>query len=58
LYLGQATSTSVYGAAGSLVVVLLWVYYSSQILFFGAEFTQVWSRTRGSQAPHPGNLPA
>lgn len=50
LYLGQASSTSVYGAAGSLVVVLLWVFYSSQILFFGAEFTQVWSRTRGSLA--------
>ncbi|NNL65203.1 MAG: YihY/virulence factor BrkB family protein [Myxococcales bacterium] len=50
LYLGQTSATSVYGAAGSLVVVLLWVYYSSQILFFGAEFTQVWSRTRGSLA--------
>lgn len=57
LYLGQTSATSVYGAAGSLVVVLLWVYYSSQILFFGAEFTQVWSRTRGSQAPQSLNLP-
>lgn len=51
LYLGRTSATSVYGAAGSLVVVLLWVYYSSQILFFGAEFTQVWTRTRGSLAP-------
>jgi membrane protein len=50
LYLGRTSATSVYGAAGSLVVVLLWVYYSSQILFFGAEFTQVWCRTRGSLA--------
>jgi membrane protein len=49
LYLGHSSVASVYGAAGSLVVVLLWVYYSSQILFFGAEFTQVWARRKGSQ---------
>jgi membrane protein len=49
LYLGHSSVSSVYGAAGSLVVVLLWVYYSSQILFFGAEFTQVWARRKGSQ---------
>jgi membrane protein len=42
-YLGRATTTSVYGAAGSLVALLLWVYYSAQILFLGAEFTQVWA---------------
>jgi membrane protein len=47
-YLGRATGTSVYGAAGSLVVLLLWIYYSSQLLFFGAEFTQVWARRYGS----------
>jgi membrane protein len=47
-YLGRATGTSVYGAAGSLVVLLLWIYYSSQLLFFGAEFTQIWSRRYGS----------
>src|SRR5438874_9993078 len=41
LYLGRASVASSYGAAGSLVVALLWVYYSSLILFFGAEFTQV-----------------
>jgi membrane protein len=35
-----------YGAAGSLVIVLVWVYYSAQILFLGAEFTQVWSQRR------------
>jgi membrane protein len=47
-YLGRATGTSIYGAAGSLVVLLLWIYYSSQLLFFGAEFTQVWARRYGS----------
>jgi membrane protein len=46
-YLGRATFASAYGAAGSLVVVLLWVYYSSQILFLGAEFTKVWAHRRG-----------
>lgn len=49
LYLGHSSVASVYGAAGSLVVVLLWVYYSSQILFFGAEFTQVYARAYGSR---------
>ena len=49
-YLGFAGVGSVYGAAGSLVIVLLWVFYSSQLLFFGAEFTQVWARKRGSLA--------
>ena len=50
LYLGRATIGSAYGAAGSLVVILLWVYYSAQILFFGAEFTKVWTRRRGAGA--------
>ena len=59
-YLGRATGTSVYGAAGSLVALLLWIYYSSQLLFFGAEFTQVWARRHGSrQADAPGgSLPS
>jgi membrane protein len=48
LYLGTAAVGSSFGAAGSLVIVLVWVYYSSQILFFGAEFTQVYSKTHGS----------
>lgn len=48
LYLGKAASASAYGAAGSLVILLLWVYYSAQILFFGAEFTQVYARRHGS----------
>jgi len=48
IYIGNAKIGSAYGAAGSLVVILLWVYYSSQILFFGAEFTQVFSKYHGS----------
>ncbi len=48
LYLGTSTLGSTYGAAGSLVIVLLWVYYSAQILFLGAEFTQVYTRDFGS----------
>lgn len=50
LYLGKAAPGSAYGAAGSLVVVILWVYYSAQIFFFGAEFTQVYAHTYGSRA--------
>jgi membrane protein len=48
LYLGQSGVTSAYGAAGSLVLVLLWVYYSALIVFFGAEFTQVYATTYGA----------
>jgi len=48
LYFKYATPTSAFGAAGSLAAVLLWVYYSSFILFFGAEFTKVWSLRHGS----------
>ena len=50
LYLGKAGAASAYGAAGSLALVLLWVYYSAQILFFGAEFTQVYSQHHGSRS--------
>lgn len=49
LYLGRASVSSPYGAAGSLVVFILWVYYSAQILFLGAEFTQVYATTLGSR---------
>ncbi|MDQ3051493.1 MAG: YihY/virulence factor BrkB family protein [Bacteroidota bacterium] len=42
LYLGKSDVGSAYGAAGSVVIILIWVYYSSMILFFGAEFTQVY----------------
>lgn len=46
LYLGRSGFSTSYGAAGSLVVILVWVYYSSQILFFGAEFTQVYAKRK------------
>ncbi|PZV13593.1 MAG: ribonuclease BN [Leptolyngbya sp.] len=48
LYLGNSSIGSAYGAAGSLVVVLIWVFYSAQILLIGAEFTQVYSKYRGT----------
>lgn len=44
LYLNRSATASAYGAAGSFVVILLWVYYASQILLFGAEFTQVYAK--------------
>ena len=47
-YIGSSSAASTYGAAGSLVVLLLWIYYSAQILLFGAEFTQVYGRHFGS----------
>jgi membrane protein len=47
LYLGKSAVASAYGAAGSLVIVVVWVYYSAQILLFGAEFTKVCTRRRG-----------
>ena len=50
LYLGKASVASAYGAAGSLVVILLWVYYSAQIFFIGAEFTRAYSERHGSRA--------
>ena len=49
-YLGRAAVTSAYGAAGSLAVLLLWIYYSSLLLFLGAEFTHVYANLRGLQA--------
>jgi membrane protein len=49
LYLGRSSVGSPFGAAGSVVVLVVWVYYSTQILFFGAEFTQVYARHRGSR---------
>jgi membrane protein len=44
LYLGRTAVASPYGAAGSVIVIVLWVYYASLILLFGAEFTRVYSR--------------
>src|SRR6266513_2873747 len=50
LYLGSGAAGSAYGAASSLITLLLWVYYSSQILLFGAEFTQVYAERAGREA--------
>ena len=51
LYLGRGSTASSFGAAGSLAVLLIWVYYSAMILFLGAEFTQVYARTYGTLRP-------
>jgi membrane protein len=50
IYLAKSGIGSAYGAAGSLVVLLVWIYYAAQILFFGAELTQVFARRYGSRA--------
>jgi membrane protein len=49
LYLGQSKISTTYGAAGSVVLILLWVYYSAIILYFGAEFTKVYTRIYGKK---------
>ena len=49
LYLGQSAIASSYGAAGSMMILLLWVYYSCQILLFGAEFTRIWACRHGAR---------
>lgn len=53
LYLGATAATSAFGAAGSLVVVVVWVYYSSWILFFGAEVTREFALRHGTLSPPP-----
>lgn len=53
LYIGRSHLSAAYGAAGSLVVVLVWVYYAAQIFLLGAEFTYVYAKTHGSQATQP-----
>lgn len=50
LYLGKASVGSAYGAAGSMVVFIVWVYYSAQIFFLGAEFTHMFAERHGSRA--------
>lgn len=54
-YLARISVGSTYGAAGSLVAVLLWVYYSAQIVLLGAEFTQVYARHRGASCTPTGS---
>jgi membrane protein len=48
LYLGKTGLASAYGAAGSIVIIPAWVYYSAQVFFFGAEFTRVYANRYGS----------
>jgi membrane protein len=56
-YLGRATFASTYGAAASMVVMIVWVYYSAQIFFLGAEFTKVFANRYGSQpSSHPTGM--
>jgi membrane protein len=57
VYLGKAGFANTYGAAGSLILVLVWVYYSAQVLFLGAEFTRAYACRFGSMsAAHHDNL--
>jgi membrane protein len=55
LYLGRSSAGTAYGAAGSFVVILIWIYYSTQILFFGAELTQVYANRFGSRIRPAGD---
>jgi membrane protein len=57
LYLGKSTVASAFGAAGSLVVMMVWVYYSAQIFLLGAEFTWVYAHTYGSRRGQPRPRP-
>lgn len=52
-YIGSSAIASSYGAAGGLIVLLLWIYYSAQIFLFGAEFTKIYANTRGSKRRRP-----
>lgn len=60
LYLGKSSLASGFGTAGSLVMLIAWVYYSAQIFLFGAEYTWVYANRHGSrmQKPAPGDAPA
>jgi len=51
LYLSSSDVSSTYGVTGSMVILLLWIFYSSQILFFGAEFTKVWNEHKQRHIP-------
>ncbi|MEJ2672261.1 MAG: YihY/virulence factor BrkB family protein [Deltaproteobacteria bacterium] len=56
MYLGRSSITSAYGAASSLAIILMWVYYSSQVFFIGAEITQVYANRYGSHVRPVWNL--
>jgi membrane protein len=57
LYLGRSSFSSVYGAAGSIVVLIVWVYYAAQVFLYGAEVAHVYSRRRGSRSAAPSGAP-
>jgi len=57
MYVGKSSVASSYAAAGSLVVVLIWVYYSAQVFLLGAEFTWVYANEHGSRAQREGHVP-
>jgi membrane protein len=56
LYLGHSVVASSYGAAGSIIVLLVWVYYSAQVILLGAEFTRVYAEHREGAPPPPNEL--
>lgn len=58
IYLSFSSAASAYGAAGSLIVMLLWIYYSAQIFFYGAEFTQIFANRYGSKVVPADNAVA
>ncbi len=55
IYIGKMSIGSAYGAAGSLVAILVWVYYSAQIFFFGAEFTHIYAKHRRDEKAAPNS---
>ena len=57
-YIGSSALASSFGAAGALIVLLLWVYYSAQIFLLGAEFTKVYANTHGSKQDAPVSVDA
>jgi membrane protein len=58
-YIGKSALVSAYGAMGSLVVILIWVYYSAAILYLGAEFTKIYADQHASRMPAgPGGKPS
>jgi membrane protein len=58
MYIGSVSIGSIYGAAGSLVVVLIWTYYSSQILFFGAKLIRAYATRHNPQSRIPSDRPS
>src|SRR5205823_13590035 len=50
LYIGRSSAASAFGAAGSMVVLMLWVYYSAQVFLLGADFTRLYAAARGSRS--------